>query len=74
MAEEKKNSTGEQLKTDSELAKAKNNALDDEILSEDELEAVAGGRDRCTHLGLDDLSSVIKLNGGTGRINVIVNC
>ena len=49
--------------------------LEEGEASKDELNAVAGGRkDYCNHLGLDDHSSVIKLNGGPGRINVIVNC
>ena len=43
MADEKKNSTGEQLKTDSERDKTKNNAPDEENLSKDELDAVSGG-------------------------------
>ena len=74
MADEKKNSAGEQLKSDLELAKTKTDALDEEILSADELEAVAGGRDYCTHLGLDDLSYEVKLTRGTAMINVVASC
>ena len=43
MTDEKKKLTGEQLKTDSELGKTKTDGREDEILSEDELCAVAGG-------------------------------
>ena len=43
MADEKKKLTGEQLKSDSERGKTKTDERDDEILSEDELDAVAGG-------------------------------
>lgn len=42
MSDEKKN-TGEQLKIDSEPDKKLENPLDDEKLSKDELDAVAGG-------------------------------
>ena len=48
MADEKKKLTGEQLKTDSELDDAKK-IRDDEILSEDELDAVAGGHHGAQH-------------------------
>ncbi len=47
---------------------------EDEV-SEDELTAVAGGRkDYCNHLGLDDLSSVVKSNSGAGRMNMELIC
>jgi len=47
---------------------------EDEV-SEDELNAVAGGRkDYYNHLGLDDLSSVVKSNSGAGRMNMELIC
>ena len=74
MADEKKKLTGEQLKSDSERGKTKTDEREDEILSEDELNAVAGGKDYCNHLGLDDLSSAVKLNRGISRTTVVLNC
>lgn len=52
MADEKKNDALAKEQTNSELADAKT-ALDSENLSEDELNAVAGGIQICT--GLDNL-------------------
>ena len=49
MADEKKKLTSEQLKSDSERGKTKTDERDDEILSEDELDAVAGGHHGAQH-------------------------
>lgn len=68
MADEKKKSAVEQLQN-AQVAR------EDENLSEDELNAVSGGKkDYCNHLGLDDLSSVVKSNGGAGRMNMELIC
>ena len=75
MADEKKKLTSEQLKSDSERGKTKTDEREAEKLSEDELCAVAGGKkDYCNHLGLDDLSSAVKLNMGISRTAAVLNC